>query len=204
MTPEIIAFSTRAIVVILTTLAAIMCIYLGWRLYFEAIKVKGRIDIEAGPLKVSMTTAAPGLFFALFGAGLLLFVLQSRVEYQEEETIEQAPEESAETNQTSAALRAPWVPDPMPSASAEQEGMLAVANKTPRNRAKPQCIYNHTKKKTLKHFDASDLRSEGEKIVSAFDHALPILAQQISRDPNDLELQRAYLVLEETREGFTQ
>jgi len=83
MQPEIIAICVRGIVIILTTLAAIMCIFLGWRLYFENVRALSRLEAGAGNYKLTLQSSAPGVFFVLFGVALLMYVLQSKLEIEE-------------------------------------------------------------------------------------------------------------------------
>ena len=66
---------TRASILVIAALAGILCIYLGWRLYKDAVISKSKGELEGTGFKVSITTASPGIFLAAFGIWLLLSIV---------------------------------------------------------------------------------------------------------------------------------
>lgn len=72
LSPELIAIIARAVVLIVCSLAGTLSIYLGWRLYRDAVNSKTEGAAETSSLKVKFISAGPGVFFALFGMWLLV------------------------------------------------------------------------------------------------------------------------------------
>ena len=61
---------------ILIVLGGILCIYLGYRLFFVAQTKQGDLSIKTGEhQELKLRDVAPGVFFALFGASILTFCL---------------------------------------------------------------------------------------------------------------------------------
>lgn len=61
---------------ILIVLGGILCIYLGYRLFFVVQTKQGELSIKTGEhQELNLRDVAPGVFFALFGASILTFCL---------------------------------------------------------------------------------------------------------------------------------
>ena len=60
----------------LIVLGGILCIYFGYRLFFVTKTKQGDFKIKTGQnYELSLSDLAPGIFFALFGASVLVFSL---------------------------------------------------------------------------------------------------------------------------------
>ena len=71
---DVIQTVSRGAVLVLCTLGAILSIYLGWRLYIEAVLSKASAAAEYKGMHLRLVAAGPGVFFALFGM-IVLWVL---------------------------------------------------------------------------------------------------------------------------------
>jgi len=61
----------RTLVLIFSTLGSIFSIYLGWRLYKDAMLSPVAGELEMRNIKLRLTAGGPGIFFAAFGMVLL-------------------------------------------------------------------------------------------------------------------------------------
>ncbi len=65
---------------ILIVLGGILCIYLGYRLFFVVQTKQGELSIKTGEhQELHLRDVAPGVFFAFFGASILTFCLLNGV-----------------------------------------------------------------------------------------------------------------------------
>lgn len=66
----------RAVVLVIAAVSGTLCIYLGWRLYRDAIisRTTGEFNTSGGT-KIKLWAAGPGVFFVVFGAWLLVHVV---------------------------------------------------------------------------------------------------------------------------------
>ncbi len=64
----------------LIVLGGILCIYFGYRLFYVIKTKQGDFKIKTGQnYELSLSDVAPGVFFALFGAGVLVFSLSNGI-----------------------------------------------------------------------------------------------------------------------------
>jgi hypothetical protein len=86
-----IALIFRGITLLLVTFGGILCIYLGWRLYRDGINSAVNSEFSKGEQwKITLRSAGPGVFFALFGMGILVWIVHNQTEIQ---TLEPEPAE---------------------------------------------------------------------------------------------------------------
>ncbi|SER06081.1 hypothetical protein SAMN03159444_03122 [Pseudomonas sp. NFACC02] len=61
-------------------LGGIICIYFGYRLFYVVQAKQGDFTVKTGEkLELSLKDVSPGIFFALFGAGILVFSLVNSI-----------------------------------------------------------------------------------------------------------------------------
>jgi len=61
-------------------IGGILCIYFGYKLFYIAKEKQGDFKIKTGgSTEVSVSDVAPGVFFALFGAGILVFSITNGI-----------------------------------------------------------------------------------------------------------------------------
>ncbi|MFZ2525868.1 MAG: hypothetical protein WAW87_11225 [Candidatus Ferrigenium altingense] len=64
----------------LIVLGGILCIYFGYKLFYVTKTKQGDFKIKTGQnYELSLSDVAPGVFFALFGAGVLVFSLTNGI-----------------------------------------------------------------------------------------------------------------------------
>jgi hypothetical protein len=74
---ELIGLAFRGSERLIIVAAAFVSIWLGYKLFALVISNEGSFEGELGQWKVKMQRIAPGVFFALFGASVLMFALYS-------------------------------------------------------------------------------------------------------------------------------
>ena len=79
MTYEVVGIVLRGFERIIIVSAAFAAIWLGYRLFDSVVSDKGSFEGSIGNWKVKLQRIAPGVFFAFFGAGVLVFSLHSPV-----------------------------------------------------------------------------------------------------------------------------
>jgi hypothetical protein len=72
-------FLSRAIERILIVAIAGVCIVLGWKLFDKNLDAAGQADLSSAGLRVTLKRIGPGVFFALFGASILIVSLSHPV-----------------------------------------------------------------------------------------------------------------------------
>jgi hypothetical protein len=77
---DVILVLGRVIVLILGMLAGVITIYLGWRLYKDSVISKTSGEVNFKSIKIILTSGGPGVFLAVFGAYILITVLNQKVE----------------------------------------------------------------------------------------------------------------------------
>lgn len=68
----LLPFILRGIERIIIDLAGVLSIYLGYRLFSTAMDATGELEASTQQFKLKMQRIAPGTFFALFGAAILI------------------------------------------------------------------------------------------------------------------------------------
>jgi hypothetical protein len=69
----------RGIERVLIVLAGMLCIYLGYLLFVKGVSGKASLRVEFNKSKLQLANAMPGIFFALFGASILIFTIRQAV-----------------------------------------------------------------------------------------------------------------------------
>jgi hypothetical protein len=65
----------------LIVLGGIICIYFGYKLFYVVQAKQGDFTVKTGEkLELTLKDVSPGIFFALFGAGILVFSLGSNIQ----------------------------------------------------------------------------------------------------------------------------
>ncbi|MFM0351408.1 hypothetical protein [Paraburkholderia sp. RL17-347-BIC-D] len=87
---DLVVVAARSIVLIIAAAGGVLCIFLGWRLYKDAIlsKTEGSAVLKQGKFKLA--AAGPGVFFALFGMWLLVKLVDRPVQVGNSATSPQA------------------------------------------------------------------------------------------------------------------
>lgn len=162
---QLIVISSRALILILNTIIGGICIYLGWRLYFEAIRIESKVEINSGSIKLIVQSAAPGLFFVAFGIFLLIYVLQQKVELQLHDV--NIPENSSQVKYINPQVK--------------YENYRIIKTNEKKKIQKNNCYFNE-KYLSLKWADQSDPRTNKEKIHEALEYAQINLLEKIKVD----------------------
>ncbi|MFL9900039.1 hypothetical protein PQR71_18110 [Paraburkholderia fungorum] len=76
MSVEFIAAVSRAGVLLTCAFSGVLSIYLGWKLYKDAIFSQTAGDAAVGKYRIKLAAAGPGVFFALFGMLVLWKLIQ--------------------------------------------------------------------------------------------------------------------------------
>lgn len=195
---EFIIVLTRATILIISALAGVLCIYLGWRLFFETAKAKSSLEIGHANFKLSLSSTAPGLFFTLFGIILLIVSIQSKIEVSNiESTVPSVPVKPAKYY--SNHIQSP-VTGFIRVSESKPTATVIAASATSAQANTSICKY---KSRTIKWFDAPDSRPEQLVILDALGDAAKLMQEKINIDPQGtVTLQRSYVVLLHTIDGF--
>jgi hypothetical protein len=97
----------KGIILGLTVVAGMACIWLGYRLYDRGVLEKGRISGSGAGVKISVSDYGPGVAFALFGAALILFAATRTMTQSTTTKTEQIPVAPDATKPSSAMVRDP-------------------------------------------------------------------------------------------------
>ncbi|WP_157966845.1 hypothetical protein [Pseudomonas sichuanensis] len=85
ISPQLLAAIARCSVLIICAIAGLICIYLGWRLYKDAILSYTESEAKTSSFSIKIVSAGPGVFFAAFGMWLLVSLVnrpyQATVDY---------------------------------------------------------------------------------------------------------------------------
>lgn len=66
---------SRAVSLAIAGVGGIFCIFLGWLLYRDGVKVATAGLIDHKDFKFKLTTSGPGVFLVAFGAGILVYLV---------------------------------------------------------------------------------------------------------------------------------
>jgi hypothetical protein len=79
-------FSTRLLAYKLTSLlVGVLCIYLGYRLFASGVYSEASLKAANGVASLTLDNAAPGIFFALFGAVVIALTIYKGLYFEAEE-----------------------------------------------------------------------------------------------------------------------
>ncbi len=86
---ELAQISVRGLLMLLVSIGGFLSIYLGWRLYMNAIISSVSGELDTGKIKIRFAAAGPGIILAAFGAWLLTSVAQHRfvVSHEKEKAV---------------------------------------------------------------------------------------------------------------------
>lgn len=103
---------TRSILLIVCELAAILCIYLRWRLYLKAVTSNTQGELSVPGFKLKLASGGPGIFLCGYGVWLLLSVANHPFETTTSEPIARIQPPDAEM-QGSAFTPSGWAMVPL-------------------------------------------------------------------------------------------
>jgi hypothetical protein len=124
-------FHLRAIERLVVVVGGILSLYLGYALFVKGVSGKASLKVEYDKSKLQLANAAPGIFFGLLGAFILVFTMWKApaLDY-----VIHNPGKAAETPVqpdgvgTSASISSPTI-DALPISRAEAEKILDVLEK---------------------------------------------------------------------------
>jgi hypothetical protein len=170
----------RGLILVVAALGGCLSIYLGFRLYRDgmASQVAGEMS-HTGGWRLRLTAAGPGVFFAAFGAWLLVHVADKPMVNEVE---------------SSAVVAAPAPEAPAPAATkgafsrpADNEAHLILAQvvqKAPAQAAPPPYVCYLRTKRTARLFDGNSLTAE--RLRNDLDTAAALI-----QNPNDPHINAA-------------
>lgn len=187
---ELVIFLTRSATIILSMLIGAMCIFFSWKLQLESTKQrKTQVSIESKSFKMSILTSAPEIIFFVFGAALVLIPLTFQVSYEEK------IEDGRAVNFENGVNRPPSF-----LASYSEMPLKNPSDKKVENQALDDCVYRKKSRK-IRWFDRDEIESEKTRLREAILTVIPVIESEISKTPEDRNLQEAYIVLIEVKEG---
>lgn len=71
----IIAAVSRAVCLAIAGVGGICCVFLGWSLYRDGIRIATSGALDYKGLKIKLVTSGPGVFLAAFGAAILVYLI---------------------------------------------------------------------------------------------------------------------------------
>lgn len=77
----------KALILSGAIIAGIFCIFIGYRLYVIGVIEKGSGSASSGGVTLSWRDYGPGVVFALFGAGLIIFAILRPMSQQTQHTL---------------------------------------------------------------------------------------------------------------------
>ena len=72
LSPQLIVVVARSCVLIISALAGVLFIFMGWRLYKDVVVSQTEGEASTSTFSIKMISGGPGVFFALFGMWLLV------------------------------------------------------------------------------------------------------------------------------------
>ena len=72
---------SRAVSLAIAGVGGIFCIFLGWLLYRDGVKVATAGLIDHKNFKFKLTTSGPGVFLVAFGAGILVYLVGNQATF---------------------------------------------------------------------------------------------------------------------------
>jgi hypothetical protein len=73
------SLTLRGVERLFIVLAGMLCMYLGYLLFVKGVSGKASLKADFNKSKLQLANAAPGIFFALFGATILVFITRQAV-----------------------------------------------------------------------------------------------------------------------------
>lgn len=181
----------RVVVLILGMCAGTFTIYLGWRLYKDAIVSQTTGELSYKSLKIVLAGGGPGVFLAIFGAYLLVSITGQKVDLSSTMT---APQTMAgmSLQQDAPAI---WH-------SAMQGSSAAEQNRTPLARANVRCVVSEYKRVLF----SGETAARPPAIRKALDLALSSLGEIQSAQPESKlpEYRQATRIIEDLKAGVVE
>ena len=181
----------RVVVLILGMGAGTFTIYLGWRLYKDAIVSQTTGELSYKSLKIVLAGGGPGVFLAIFGAYLLVSITGQKVDLSSTMT---APQTMAgmSLQQDAPAI---WH-------SAMQGSSAAEQNRTPLARANVRCGVPEDQRLLF----SGDAAARPPAIRKALDLALSSLGEIQSAQPESKlpEYRQATRIIEDLKAGVVE
>lgn len=181
----------RVVVLILGMCAGTFTIYLGWRLYKDAIVSQTSGELSYKSLKIVLAGGGPGVFLAIFGAYLLVSITGQKVDLSSAMAVPQA----------SASV--PLQPEaPTIWYSAMPGSGAAEQSRTPLARASARCVVTEYRRVLF----SGETAARPVAIRKALDLALASLGelQQAQPETKLPEYRQAPRIIEELQAGIVE
>jgi hypothetical protein len=187
---QVILAIGRVSVLILGMLAGIFSVYLGWRLYRDAVISKTTGELTYKTVKVALTATGPGVFLALFGTYLLYAIVSLPVDLSIEEAVQAGPA----VTQKPVRMQAP--------AQDFRSGFMTVqASTAPATPAAPPCLIRKVKA-TLYSGDSDDITPQDTREAFAYARTSLTSAQTGATSAEIKKLRKAVTTLESLQKGI--
>lgn len=185
---EVILSIGRVSILLIALLAATLSIYLGWRLYREKMKAPTSGELSWNGFKIALTASSPGIFLALFGAVMIVTIVNTRLTL------------GSETETRKAALLA------AKRASVSNWQLTQVTDRAERLTCQPGCIpvQEVLVKKTYRQLYSGGSAPTPEEVVSAIDLAIGALSKELNLETDTsraIAIRSAIRVLSSSRDG---
>ena len=199
----LIAVIARALVLLVASLGALICIYLGWRLYKDAVISRSEGTLEGAGWKLTLTAASPGLFLIAFGIWLLISLVNRTTSI--EQSVSTATERKADWKATLLTSSATAASSRLPSAtSATTEDASQGTLKPPSSSCQCPCPLKSTKIAFFpgtRPLDAPRIRDAMRKSIKAItrarDNAIPDVSDRAALVETLLEIEEAAVAAEQ-------
>lgn len=161
---------SRGSVLLISALAGVLCIYLGWRLYRDAVVSKTAGLVEYKGLRFRLVAAGPGVFLVAFGAWLLVHLIDRPLEMSDPVTHSSVPLDQSNVNH-----------HPL---GATEALILRVADSPTDAQAIPQCIVP-TRIRRL-YGGGAELSLTRQTVAEALRDSIEVLQLQSKSPSSDL------------------
>ena len=95
---DIVLVGGRVAVLLLGMVAGMWCVWLGVRLYGDGVKSRSSGEVSFKSTRIVLTAASPGIFLALFGAGLMVSIVNRPLEMSDRQGVEGQKHAQARAN----------------------------------------------------------------------------------------------------------
>ena len=173
--------------------AGIFSIYLGWSLYRDRVASKTGGELSLRELKLTLTAAGPGVFLALFGAYLLVSIVNHKVDLSSSNTPATLPKATLGAAGPSSHLLPVAFPA-VSSASTPQPRMQAGAILA------PPCLVRQ-RARVLFEGASAPSPTEVEESLEIAAKAVATAATQATDEAQRAKMRRAVALLQDLRSG---
>ncbi len=213
---QLFAVGARSVVLVIAALAGTLCLYLGWKLYKDAVVSRTGGALETSSFKVKLAAASPGVFFVAFGTFLLVTLVNKPYKVELDQDSCAPPIESFQKQSQETFL--PTTPGPRdvylirtaaeskPASSTGSAANSQAKSMTPECRR--SCVIGRFAFQLLEGKEAKTLSPE--QVQDALQRATETLKSQLSSKSdadamrNNAALRDAITVLSILRDGVIQ